>query len=76
MLLSPQLQGQNSLLHSSPHADGLVRIRTLDPDLVPGDMARVDPGRTSRKRLILVGDVHGCKDECKNYPLNYGNTWN
>ncbi|KAJ5534255.1 hypothetical protein N7527_000509 [Penicillium freii] len=63
MLLSPQLQDQNSLLHSSPHADGLVRILTLDPDLVPGDMPKVQSGQTNRKRLIFVGDVHGCKDE-------------
>lgn len=76
MLLSPQLQDQNSLLHSSPHADGLVRIRTLDPGLVPGDMPKVDLGKTSRKRLIFVGDVHGCKDECKKYPLNHVNPWN
>lgn len=72
MLLSPQPQDQNSLLHSSPHADGLVRIRTLDPGLVPGDMPKVDSEKTSRKRLIFVGDVHGCKDECKKYPLNHG----
>lgn len=65
MLLSPQLQDQNSHLHSSPRPDGLVNIRTLDRDLVPGDTSKGDLGQTSRKRLIFVGDVHGCKDECK-----------
>jgi hypothetical protein len=49
--------------NSSPQFDGLVQIRTLDPDLVPGDLAGVKAGKSSRKRLIFVGDVHGCKEE-------------
>lgn len=86
MLLTPRLQDENSLLHSldptsktansPPQFDGLVQIRTLDPELVPGDLARVDSGETSRKRLIIVGDVHGCKEECKKYPSSYGNSYN
>lgn len=51
--------------NSSLEFDGLVQIRTLDPDLVPGDLAGVKTGESSRKRLIIVGDVHGCKEECK-----------
>ncbi|QQK43277.1 Ser/Thr protein phosphatase family [Penicillium digitatum] len=49
--------------NSSLQFDGLVQIRTLNPDLVPGDLARVGSGEFSRKRLIFVGDVHGCKEE-------------
>ncbi|CAG8899736.1 unnamed protein product [Penicillium egyptiacum] len=49
--------------NSSPQFDGLVQIRTLHPDLVPGDIAGVKAGKSSRKRLIIVGDVHGCKEE-------------
>ncbi|EKV12787.1 Ser/Thr protein phosphatase family [Penicillium digitatum PHI26] len=55
--------------NSSLQFDGLVQIRTLNPDLVPGDLARVGSGEFSRKRLIFVGDVHGCKEECKKFPL-------
>lgn len=35
----------------------LVQLQTLDKRLVPS--------REERIRLIVVGDVHGCKDECK-----------
>lgn len=35
----------------------IIQLRTLDKTLVPG--------RDERIRLIVVGDVHGCKDECK-----------
>lgn len=37
--------------------DGLTLMRTLDPALVP------ESGVKNRRRLIVVGDVHGCKDE-------------
>lgn len=38
---------------------GLVRIKDLDRDLVPG--GRKDP--EGKRRLVFVGDVHGCKKE-------------
>ena len=37
----------------------LVRIRDLDPHLLPGGQA--DPH--GERRLVFVGDVHGCRDE-------------
>jgi hypothetical protein len=39
-------------------------VLSLDPKLLPNENIRgeSDPGR---KRLIFIGDVHGCKDECK-----------
>lgn len=62
--LDPQLKdevggwfGANSL----PGFDDLVKIRTLSPSLLPADQAGEG---TSRRRLIVVGDVHGCKLEC------------
>lgn len=58
--------------NSNPQFDGLIQIRTLDPNLVPGNIAGVVSGKSSRKRLIIVGDVHGCKDECKTYPPSAG----
>lgn len=54
--------GSNSL----PRFDDLTHIRTLDPSLVP--VARTEGearGSRSAKRLVVVGDVHGCKEECR-----------
>jgi hypothetical protein len=50
--------GTNSL----PTFDNLIQIGTLDPTLVPGAEAVAD-GSRSEKRLIMIGDVHGCKEE-------------
>lgn len=38
---------------------GLVRVQTLSQHLLPG--GQHDP--EGRRRLVFVGDVHGCKDE-------------
>lgn len=56
--------GSNSL----PRFDDLTHIRTLDPSLVP--VPRIEGesrGSRSEKRLVVVGDVHGCKEECMSY---------
>lgn len=42
-----------------PVFNEMVHLKTLDHRLVPGMGANRDS-----KRLIIVGDVHGCKDEC------------
>ncbi len=42
-----------------PSFNDMVHMKTLDRRLVPGSGS----GPTG-KRLIVVGDVHGCKDEC------------
>ncbi|KAJ5176675.1 uncharacterized protein N7482_002552 [Penicillium canariense] len=50
--------------NSPPRFDDLIQIRTLDPSLVP--VARTEGesrGARSEKRLVVVGDVHGCKKE-------------
>jgi len=52
--------GSNSL----PRFDDLLQIGTLDPALVPGAETGSKSG-PSQKRLIVVGDVHGCKEECR-----------
>jgi hypothetical protein len=40
----------------------IVPIRTLDPVLVPASK-QGDSGDVQQRRLVFVGDVHGCKDE-------------
>ena len=50
-----------------PQFDDLIQIQTLDPELVPMDLAGVDAGSKNKRRLIIVGDVHGCKEECEFY---------
>ncbi|KAJ5948822.1 Molybdenum cofactor biosynthesis MoeB [Penicillium verhagenii] len=52
--------GSNSL----PRFDDLIQIRTLDSDLLPvARLEGVDAASLKEKRLIVVGDVHGCKEE-------------
>jgi hypothetical protein len=41
------------------HDKDLVKIMNLDPDLLPGGVS--DPH--GKRRLIFIGDVHGCKQE-------------
>lgn len=53
--------------NSVPKFDGLTLIETLDPSLVPGAPSKMKHAG-SRRRLVIVGDVHGCKEEC-------GSTW-
>jgi hypothetical protein len=48
-----------------PRFEDLILIQTLDPELVPTDLAGEDAGSKNKKRLVIVGDVHGCKEECE-----------
>lgn len=54
--------GTNAL----PKFSDLVQIRTLDPSLLPGDVP-LKANDSNKRRLIIVGDVHGCKDERMSY---------
>lgn len=52
--------------NSQPRFDDLTRIASLDPALVPGaETQGSKSGSRSQKRLIVVGDVHGCEEECR-----------
>jgi hypothetical protein len=52
--------------NSMPRFDNLTQIASLDPALVPGtEVHGAESGVRSQKRLIVVGDVHGCKEECR-----------
>lgn len=44
------------------HGTGLIQVRTLDPALLPGDITTT--GQQSTKRLVIIGDVHGCRASC------------
>lgn len=46
-----------------------LRIELLNPALLPSNDA-VTTTATSQKRLIIIGDVHGCKASCK-YPTYF-----
>lgn len=46
-----------------------LRIESLNPALLPSNDA-VTTTATSQKRLIIIGDVHGCKVSCK-YPTYF-----
>jgi hypothetical protein len=48
-----------------PEFFDVVPMRTLDPALLPS--LERQQGDKSSRRLVIVGDVHGCQDECKFY---------
>lgn len=48
-----------------PEFVDVVPMRTLDPAFLPSP--EMMQGHKSSRRLIIVGDVHGCQDECKSY---------
>ncbi|KLJ12051.1 hypothetical protein EMPG_12808 [Blastomyces silverae] len=45
--------------NAMPKFDDLVYLRSLDPALLPSENAK----NPQQKRLIVIGDVHGCLDE-------------
>ncbi|KAK2748903.1 hypothetical protein FQN57_007186 [Myotisia sp. PD_48] len=50
--------GSNAL----PGFNDMVQQRSMDPSLIPGNKS-MRSTHLNRRRLIVVGDVHGCKDE-------------
>ncbi|KAL2820496.1 Metallo-dependent phosphatase-like protein [Aspergillus cavernicola] len=45
-----------------PLLEDVVQLRELDPALLPTSLAP-EEGEDSSRRLIVIGDVHGCKTE-------------
>lgn len=48
-----------------PEFFDVVPMKTLDPALLPS--LERQRGDNLSRRLVIVGDVHGCQDECKFY---------
>lgn len=86
-VLSPRMQEHASLLraldpnvkaevggwfgsNALPRFDYIEQLRTLDPALLPAEAAP-EGGQPSQRRLIVIGDVHGCKSERAYIPSAY-----
>lgn len=64
-LLDPQSKNESEKLPGTSALLGFQNlVQSLDPKLLPGEEIRAASSR-GRKRLVFIGDVHGCKDECK-----------
>ncbi|KAL5003592.1 Metallo-dependent phosphatase-like protein [Aspergillus recurvatus] len=46
-----------------PQLEDMIQLKTLDSALLPAKEAKEDNSRHSSRRLVVVGDVHGCKEE-------------
>jgi hypothetical protein len=42
---------------------GPIHVKTLDPDLLPRPTKEKSGSGSGRKRLVFVGDIHGCREE-------------
>ncbi|KIW68149.1 hypothetical protein PV04_04115 [Phialophora macrospora] len=42
---------------------GPVHVKTLDPNLLPRPTKEKTGSESGRKRLVFVGDIHGCREE-------------
>lgn len=46
-----------------PRFPGMIQVSTLDPDLLPGASKGKNGRNSPKKRLVFIGDIHGCKEE-------------
>lgn len=53
-----------------PQLEDMIQLKTLDPALLPAREAKEDDSKHSSRRLVIVGDVHGCKEECAYHPAS------
>lgn len=65
--LDPKQRGKWFGANASPFLEDVVQVRELDEELLPAGLAPEGNG-SSRRRLVVVGDVHGCKSDCTYSP--------
>lgn len=46
-----------------PNFPGMIQVQTLDPTLLPRSKKQTSEGAPHKKRLIFIGDIHGCGEE-------------
>ncbi|KAK5191822.1 hypothetical protein LTR99_008448 [Exophiala xenobiotica] len=46
-----------------PQFPGMIQVQTLDPRLLPQASNSQGSANGNKKRLIFIGDIHGCKKE-------------
>lgn len=46
-----------------PQFPAMIQLKTLDPELLPRSSKNRNDGLDHKKRLIFVGDIHGCRRE-------------
>lgn len=46
-----------------PFFPNMIHLRDLDPNLLPRSSQGKHKGAENKKRLIFIGDIHGCKKE-------------
>lgn len=60
----PRMRPGQGVFGSNMRAEfrDMIQLKTIDKKLIPK--------RGGRRRLILIGDVHGCHDECAFFAIN------
>lgn len=46
-----------------PNLPSLIQVQTLDPTLLPQSSKHKTGHKSGKKRLVFIGDIHGCKEE-------------
>jgi hypothetical protein len=61
--LNSQSKTQDFFANARPQFSGMTQIQKLDEKFLPRLGGKEGP--KGKARLIVVGDVHGCKNECE-----------
>ncbi|OCT45667.1 Ser/Thr protein phosphatase family [Cladophialophora carrionii] len=50
-------------VNKHPGLPGSIHVKTLDPDLLPRSTKGKTGPEAVKKRLVFIGDIHGCREE-------------
>ncbi|ETI24197.1 hypothetical protein G647_03566 [Cladophialophora carrionii CBS 160.54] len=50
-------------VNKHPRLPGSIHVKTLDPDLLPRSTKGKTGPEAVQKRLVFIGDIHGCREE-------------